>query len=160
MLGTRVTSASGWLGGSRAGATYPVISARAAWQQLLHTPMIRPMMACPEPMPGGSDPLICGGPITVTGARFGLSLHEENGRPLLVPSWLFDVHGSDNALSVVAVAPRYLAAPPVADSGRRFGVERFGFERFGFERLRVSRLRVHRRHRRTAGRALVGPCAE
>ena len=117
VLGTRVTSASGWLGGSRAGATYPVISARAAWQQLLRTPMIRPMMACPEPMAGGSDPLICGGPITVTGARFGLSLHEENGRPLLVPSWLFDVRGSDSALSVVAVAPRYLAAPPAPTAG-------------------------------------------
>lgn len=115
--GDRVTSAGGWLGGSRAGATYPVISAKAAWQRLVRTPLARPLIACPEPQPDGSDPMICGGPITVTGARFGLSLHQENGRPLLVPSWLFDVRGSDTALAVVAVAPRYLAAPPVATAG-------------------------------------------
>jgi hypothetical protein len=29
----------------------------------------------------------------------------------LVPSWLFDVQGSDNPLSVVAIDPSYLAAP-------------------------------------------------
>jgi hypothetical protein len=117
VTGTRVSSAAGYLGGSQAGSTYPVISARAARRQLVRTPMVRRLIACPEPQPAGNDPMICGGPITVTGARFGLSLHEENGRPLLVPSWLFDVRGSDNPLSVVAVDPRYLAAPPIATAG-------------------------------------------
>jgi hypothetical protein len=111
VFGTQVAAAGGWLGGSREGATYPVISAAAAWKQLRHTPMVRPMMACPEPAPGDSDPMICGGPITVTGASFGRSLHEANGRQVLVPSWLFDVRGSDTPLSVVAIDPRYLAAP-------------------------------------------------
>jgi hypothetical protein len=111
VFGTQVAAAGGWLGGSREGATYPVISADAAWKRLQHTPMARPMMACPEPAPGDSDPMMCGGPITVTGASFGLSLHEANGRQVLVPSWLFDVRGSDTPLSVVAIDERYLAAP-------------------------------------------------
>jgi hypothetical protein len=117
VFGQRVDAAGGWLGGSAPGATYPVISARAAWKQLLHTPLARPLIGCPESLPAGSDPLVGGGPITVTGARFGLSLHEAGGRPVLVPSWLFDVRGSDSALSVVAVDPRYLAAPPMTTSG-------------------------------------------
>jgi hypothetical protein len=115
--GKRVNSAGGWLGGSRAGATYPVISAHAAWLRLVQTPMMRPMMACAERSAASSDSTTCGGPLTVTGARFGLSVQEEDGRPLLVPSWLFDMRGSDNAFSVVAVDPRYLATPPVATPG-------------------------------------------
>jgi hypothetical protein len=80
-------------------------------------PLARPMIACREPQLTGSDPMMCGGPLTVTGARFGLSLHEQDGRPLLVPSWLFDVRDSQTPLSVVAVDPRYLAQPPVATAG-------------------------------------------
>jgi hypothetical protein len=114
VTGTRVSSAGGYLGAPQAGATYPVISARAAWQQLQRLPLARPLIACAEPQPDDSDPMTCGGPITVTGARFGLSLHQENGQPLLVPSWLFDVRGSGNALAIVAVDPRYLASPPAA----------------------------------------------
>jgi hypothetical protein len=117
VFGTHVAAAGGWLGGSRVGATYPVISAAAAWKQLRHTPMPRPMMACPVPAPGSKDPMICGGPITVMGASFGLSLHQANGRQVLVPSWLFDVRGSDTPLSVVAIDPRYLAAPSAPTMG-------------------------------------------
>jgi hypothetical protein len=117
VFGTHVAAAGGWLGGSRPGATYPVVSAAIAWKQLRHTPMPRPMLACPVPSPGSGDPIICGGPITVTGARFGLSLHEANGRQVLVPSWLFDVRDSDTPLSVVAIDPRYLAAPPAPTMG-------------------------------------------
>jgi hypothetical protein len=115
--GTRVESASGWLGRTRAGSEYPVISATAAWKQLQRTPMMRPMLACvekaaPDSASGaGRDPLMCGGPIVVTGARFGLSLHEDSGRQVLVPSWLFDVRNSGNPLAVVAIDPRYLSAP-------------------------------------------------
>lgn len=117
VFGAQVAAAGGWLGGSQAGATYPVISATAAWKQLTRTPTARPLIGCPELLPAGRDPLICGGPITVTGARFGLSLHEENGRRLLVPSWLFDVRDSDSPLSVIAIDPRYLAAAPAATMG-------------------------------------------
>jgi hypothetical protein len=109
--GQQVNAAGGWLGGSRAGATYPVISAQAAWDELVRTPLPRPLVGCPEPMAIDNVPMMCGGPITVTGAHFGLALHEDNGRPVLVPSWLFEVRGSDTVLSAVAVAPRYLAAP-------------------------------------------------
>lgn len=117
VFGTHVAAAGGWLGGSRPGATYPVVSAAVAWKQLRHTPMPRPMLACPVPSPGSGDPIICGGPITVTGARFGLSLHAANGRQVLLPSWLFDVRDSDTPLSVVAIDPRYLAAPPAPTMG-------------------------------------------
>ena len=121
VFGQRVTAAGGWLGGTAKGATYPVISARAAWKQLGNTPFARPLVGCPEPSPASRDPLICGGPITVTGARFGLSLHDEGNRRVLVPSWLFEVRGSDTELSVVAVDPRYLAAPPMATGGDKPG---------------------------------------
>ena len=38
-------------------------------------------------------------------------------RPLLVPSWLFDIKGSTEPLAVVAVDPAYLADPLPADPG-------------------------------------------
>jgi hypothetical protein len=68
------------------------------------------MIACMAP-PVKQDPMLCGGPLVVTGARFGLSLQYDGTSPLLVPSWLFDVKGSDRAIAQVAVDPAYLAAP-------------------------------------------------
>src|SRR4051812_44060593 len=61
--GQQVNAAGGWLGGSRTGATYPVISAQAAWEQLVRTPHPRPLIGCPEPLPVGRDPMTCGGAV-------------------------------------------------------------------------------------------------
>jgi hypothetical protein len=74
-----------------------------------------PLMACPEPLPPDADPVPCGGPITVTGARLGLSLQQSADGLLLVPAWLFDVQGSPQPLAELAVDPSLLrtAAPDV-----------------------------------------------
>lgn len=122
--GTTVLSAQGWLAATERGATYPVISAREAWDVLVRTALPMPLMACPEPAPGtdnATDPVGCGRPLTVTGARLGLSLQWAGPRgsePLLVPSWLFDVAGAPLPLAQVAVDPAYVT---VADPGSRGG---------------------------------------
>ena len=105
-----VLSASGWLGDVQPGDRYPVLSAQVAVDQLAAMPM--PLLACAEsttPVPPGP---ICGGPLEVTGAAFGFSLQWEGERPLLVPSWLFDLKGGVQPLAVVAVDPSYLLDPP------------------------------------------------
>ena len=96
------------------GAGYPVVTARDAWDTYVRTPRPVPLTACPESV-DDSDPTGCGGgPVTVTGARFGLSLQWSAGEPLLVPSWLFDVEGAAQPLVQVAVDPAYVVAD---DSG-------------------------------------------
>ncbi|MFM9367456.1 hypothetical protein [Streptomyces sp. Da 82-17] len=54
-------------------------------------------------------------PVRVTGATFGLALHFERGRQVLVPSWLFQVRpgggGEEFTLTHPAVDPKYLAEP-------------------------------------------------
>ena len=121
--GPTVVSGQGWLAGPEApdgsGATYPLISARDAWDTLLRTPRPMTLMACPESQ-DGSDPSGCGGgPVTVTGARPGLSLQWSAGVALLVPSWLFAVEGSPAPLVQVAVDRQYLE---VNDSSAGGGV--------------------------------------
>jgi len=109
-------SAQGWLGDTETGKRYPVVSAQAAVDQLATMPM--PLMACAEsttPVPPGP---VCGGPLEITGATFGLSLQWEGERPLLVPSWLFDVDGGVQPLAVVAVDPSYLVEPVVEPGGQ------------------------------------------
>ncbi|HSF26281.1 MAG TPA: hypothetical protein VLC50_02060, partial [Actinomycetes bacterium] len=75
---------------------------------------------CPEPAGGGSPR--CGGPATVTGATFGLSLEQTTDGPLLVPAWLFEVAGSPDPIAVVAVDPAFWGSPddpvpPSSDPG-------------------------------------------
>jgi hypothetical protein len=105
--GPHVTSGMGWLVRTKAAgdSSYPVITAAEAFEQLRRTPVPMPMIACPEPMTGGTDPVMCGGPVTVTGAELGLSLQQSVDGYLLVPAWFFRVDGSDNPLAQVAVDP-------------------------------------------------------
>ncbi|MDQ8701428.1 hypothetical protein RCO28_02845 [Streptomyces sp. LHD-70] len=66
-------------------------------------------------------------PVEVAEATFGLALHFERGRQVLVPSWLFEVRpeGAERAFTVThpAVDPEYLAKPgapkpePTEDAG-------------------------------------------
>jgi hypothetical protein len=111
-----VQNGAGWLVRSRSGPAYPLISARAAWNQLVRTPLPMPLIACPEPGTPGSDPVTCGGPITVTGAQLGLALQQSTDGSLLVPAWLFSVDGSPQPLVEVAVEPR-LVVPASAGAG-------------------------------------------
>ena len=108
----------GWASRTRGGDTYPVLSANEAGDGLVRTPLPMPLRAGPQPVPDTMDPLACGGPVTVTAARLGLSLQWQGERPLLVPAWLFSVEGSPHPLAQVAVDPAYLAAPePGTGSG-------------------------------------------
>ena len=121
VTGSHVTSGTGWLVRTHAAgdSPYPVVSAAMAFEQLRRIPLPMPLIACPEPMPGGMDPVTCGGPVTVTGAEFGLSLQQSSAdRYLLVPAWFFRVDGTDNPLVQVAVDPALVQpSAPTAGSG-------------------------------------------
>jgi hypothetical protein len=110
--GTSVTSAAGWLVRTPELADYPVVTAAEAYQLLRRTPLPMPLIACPEPLPEGTDPVPCGGPISITGARLGLSLQQSASGNLLLPAWFFTVAGSDNPLVQAAVEPRLLRPAP------------------------------------------------
>jgi hypothetical protein len=106
-----VIGGSGWLGEPRRGPSYPLVSARTAFDSLVTMPVPLPAIACPITAMGRS---LCpaGQPRVVTGATLGLTLtYRDDGRPILVPAWLFDVRGSDVPVAQIAVAPRYLGAP-------------------------------------------------
>jgi hypothetical protein len=103
-----VVSGSGWLGAPVAGRGYPLISAREALRQLEAMPV--PMIACPQTESATAMP-ICGGIREVTGATLGRTLQWDTDRPVLVPSWFFGVRGSSVPVAVVAIDPKYLAAP-------------------------------------------------
>ncbi|MFF5156929.1 hypothetical protein ACFY3N_11855 [Streptomyces sp. NPDC000348] len=66
----------------------------------------------PEPCAPATEPK--GGTVTVGGAVFGLAPHSVDGRPALVPSWLFEVRprGTKDVFTVTypAVDPEFLAA--------------------------------------------------
>jgi hypothetical protein len=114
---TGILTASGSLGEPRPSDRYPVISADDAVKLIAAMPV--PLIACAEstvPVPPGPA---CGGPMEVTGATFGRSMQWEGAseRPLLVPSWLFDLKGATEPLAIVAVDPAYLADPRPADPG-------------------------------------------
>ena len=92
------------------------MTARSAYEALVRTPLPMPLMACPEPLPPDADPVPCGGPVTVTGARLGLSLQQSADGLVLVPAWLFDVEGSPQPLVQLAVDPSLLQ-PMAPDQG-------------------------------------------
>jgi hypothetical protein len=120
VAGSHVTSGTGWLVRTKAAtdSSYPVVTAAEAYQQLRRTPLPMPLIACPAPMPGGTDPVTCGGPVTVTGAELGLSLQQSVDGYLLVPAWFFRVDGTDNPLVQVAVDPALVEpSAPTAGSG-------------------------------------------
>jgi hypothetical protein len=100
--------ASGWLGRPSRGDSYPLVSAREAFDALpalVHPDLCR-LRAAGE---GGG----CANAPTpqVTGAHLGLLMQVlADHRQALVPAWLFDVRGSSTPVAQVAVAPRYLAA--------------------------------------------------
>jgi hypothetical protein len=116
-----VQSGAGWLATTVRGPAYPLVTAREGWDALVRTPLPMPLVACAEPAPDAVDPVACGGPITVTGARLGLSLQETDEGPMLLPAWLFDVEKSIHPLVQVAVEPRLLAASDGGAAGGTSG---------------------------------------
>ncbi|MGC0377770.1 hypothetical protein [Streptomyces sp. SAI-229] len=112
------------------GDTYPVVSAADALKLLNAAPDAGPgtgIGGCASPVPledGRPEPCAPatkpkGDTVTVGDAVFGLASHSVDGRPALVPSWLFEVppRGAEDAFTVTypAVAPEFLA--PRAESG-------------------------------------------
>ncbi|GAA2521967.1 MULTISPECIES: hypothetical protein [Streptomyces] len=131
--GGEVVRGSGRLAEPVKGAAYPVVSAEEALDLMNAAPGAghrAGIGGCASPVPleeqGHQEP--CGtatilpekDTLTVRSAVFGLAAHAVDGRPALVPSWLFEVRpaGPGDALTVTypAVDPEYLA--PQDRSGR------------------------------------------
>jgi hypothetical protein len=110
--GDRIDQASGWLSRPSAGVVYPLVGAARAFGELkasTHPVNGHP----PEVMCPLNPDVLCGTPgpirlVEVTGAVYGLSLSYANGKPVLVPAWLFSVAGSSIRVPEVAIDPRYL----------------------------------------------------
>ena len=70
VAGDSVESGSGWLADTerRRRRTRWCPPARRG-TQLVRNPLPMPLVACDQPLPEGTDPVPCGGPVTVTGAR-------------------------------------------------------------------------------------------
>jgi hypothetical protein len=111
----RITSASGWLGTESPGDSYPLISAKAAFDEL-------PMLARPEVCQIAPDGKGClpPAPTRIVGAALGLSLQQTtDGGVVLVPSWLFALKGG-GYVTAVAVEKQYRASPtPSAPEPKR-----------------------------------------
>lgn len=116
-----VQSGAGWLATTAPGPAYPLVTAREAWDALVRTPLPMPLVACAESPPEAVDPVPCGGPVTVTGARLGLSLQETDDGPMLVPAWLFTVEKSMHPLVQLAVEPRLLTPSEGGGAGGSSG---------------------------------------
>ncbi|MEU6815223.1 hypothetical protein [Streptomyces sp. NPDC046860] len=112
------------------GDTYPVLSAAGTVRLMNGEPASggrKGIGGCASPVPlkdrleqpcgasTGSPAAPEGGSVTVEKAVFGLAAHSVDGRPALVPSWLFEMRGSTarGAFTVAhpAVDPKYLASP-------------------------------------------------
>ncbi|MDH6610585.1 hypothetical protein M2164_006220 [Streptomyces sp. SAI-208] len=110
--------------------TYPVLSAEKTLGLLNKVPVVDHRMGiggCASPVPlkdrleapcGESTASGARSTLTVEKAVFGLASHFVDGRPALVPSWLFEVRatGAADAFTVTypAVDPKYLASPRTA----------------------------------------------
>ena len=105
----QLVTGDGWLPNVAQGDSYPVVTAQRAFELLQQQP--RPMMEMclrrPDGQPGCADIP----PTVITGATLGLSMAQADGRPSLVPAWLFTVKGQDAPLVQIAVEPSYLAPP-------------------------------------------------
>ncbi|HET7530657.1 MAG TPA: hypothetical protein VFJ98_06825 [Mycobacteriales bacterium] len=108
----RLVTGDGWLPVTEQGDSYPVISAQRAFELLQQQPrpMLEMCMRRPDGKPGCADIP----PTVITGARLGLTMARDGGRPTLVPAWLFTAKGQDDPVVQVAVAPSYLAPAATA----------------------------------------------
>ncbi|MET7294106.1 hypothetical protein ABZS79_18580 [Streptomyces griseoloalbus] len=122
-----VVGGSGRLAEPVKGDTYPVVGAREALDLMNAAPDSGPRggiggCATPVPLDEGQQQAPCEespktlpdqDTITVEKAVFGLAAHSVDGRPALVPSWLFEVVPANarGTLTVThpAVDPRYIA---------------------------------------------------
>lgn len=110
----QVTYAAGFLGEPTRGDSYPLVSARAAFDRL-------PAPATTELCAVGPNGQGCQSPPKpeVTGAELGLLLQQTSeGDQVLVPAWLFAVKGWPDPLGQVAVSDQYLGEGDPDQSGK------------------------------------------
>jgi hypothetical protein len=109
----QIVDAFGWLATPTEGATYPLISARQAYDQLRQHP--QPLMGlslAPCRIVPGTAGCAPTPDRVVTGATLGLTQAYSTDRGiLLVPAWLFQVRGESTPRAVVAVEAAFLGAP-------------------------------------------------
>jgi hypothetical protein len=100
-----VVGGNGFLGRPSRAASYPLISAKDAFEDLPEQPRVliacAPNADCPEPTPA-----------KVTGAELGLQLTAlADEEAALLPAWLFTVEGWPQPLAQPAIEPRFLQLP-------------------------------------------------
>ena len=106
----QIVDAFGWLATARSDATYPLISARQGYDQLLQQPMMALGMPCR--ILQGTQGCAPTPDRVVTGATLGLTLAYSTDRGiLLVPAWLYHVRGQSTPVAVVAVQRAFLGQP-------------------------------------------------
>ncbi|MFE7772379.1 hypothetical protein ACFU5O_00435 [Streptomyces sp. NPDC057445] len=118
----RVVGGSGQLSKPVKGAEYPVIGAEEALKQLNKAGSGPAIGGCATPVPADEPSAPCkperhaAKPVTISKAVFGLAVHSAEGRPVLVPSWLFQVDPEGDArpftITHPAVAPEHLRQAP------------------------------------------------
>jgi hypothetical protein len=107
-----ITAGSGWLDVAHSGSAYPLISAAAGLKEL--PPRAEPMIACLAPSPSHASGCPSLPRPVITHVELGLTLNEDSIGPLLVPAWLFTIGSDPEPTAVIAVQPRYLGTPIVA----------------------------------------------
>jgi hypothetical protein len=116
----KVQWASGYLGAPEQGDSYPLVTAKAAFDAIPVPPVME--MLCPVTKDGkGCAPLPAP---EITGAELGLVLRQTTkGEQLLVPAWLFAVKGWDQPLGQIAIDEKYLGTPetPTPQPGQTDG---------------------------------------
>jgi len=104
-----IDNGNGWATAPRSDASYPLISAQAAFDLLKQQP--RPMMDMCMLRPDGKPGCAEAPPTEITGATLGLTIDYDADKPVLVPAWLFAVKDQTEPLAQVAIDPAYLAQP-------------------------------------------------
>jgi hypothetical protein len=104
----KVVGGNGYLGRPSAASSYPLISAKAAFDALPEPP--RPMFACPS---NADCPVFQ--PAVITGAELGLQLTAlAEDEAALLPAWLFTVKDWPMPLAQPAIEPEFLVRPTVS----------------------------------------------
>ncbi|NGO72999.1 hypothetical protein, partial [Streptomyces boncukensis] len=106
----RVVRGTGHWGGTSEGADYPVMSASRTLNELNKQRQAGRPEAVERSAPQGKR-----GPAKVVGAAFGYAARLSDGKPVLVPSWIYDVRRTGGKgsyqLAHPAVEPRFLQRP-------------------------------------------------
>lgn len=114
----QIVDATGWLATPTAGATYPLVNARQAYDQLRQQPQPLMELGIPCRIVPGTPGCAPTPDRVVTGATLGLTQAYSTDRGiLLVPAWLFQVRGEQTPIGVVAVERAFLGEPEQPSPG-------------------------------------------